>query len=88
MSDPPDKSTGETSELPKLTRIAIKVAYPKGPEALEYEGCLEKTYQERVSRHGSKKARKWLAFETLCLFGPGAYRAAKVAFLAYLFGRS
>lgn len=81
MKGPPDQEPA-AEDLPLVVRIASRMVYSPS-EAKDYEACLLKVYNEKLSRLGSRTARRYLVKETLCLCGPGAIRAIKALIVAY-----
>lgn len=62
--------------LPSYVRLCIKAGF--SPEdALDYEACLLKRYEEVKAAKGDAIARKWLRLEAIACLTPACLRLAR-----------
>jgi hypothetical protein len=69
--------------LPAYVRVCIKAGFAPA-DALDYEACLQKRYEEVVATQGDIAARKWLKLEAIsCLAAAGMRFARFFAFWSF-----
>lgn len=66
--------------LPGYVRLCIKAGFSP-VDALDYEACLQKRYEEVQATKGYAIARKWLRLEAIACLSPAGLRLAR--FLAF-----